>query len=131
MVRPEDVVLTEHRDQLAVPVVGSAKVMEMQFVGAIERLRLEVQATETLASAQRPGAATFFLDASRTARDVEVLPLETGRRVVVGLKRMHTLPTPISSLRLIATARMHDAAASGRADRARARGANAYRAVAL
>ena len=61
VVRPEDVVLTEHRDQLAVPVVGSAKVMEMQFVGAIERLRLEVQATETLASAQRPGAATFFL----------------------------------------------------------------------
>ena len=104
VVRPEDVVLTEHRDQLAVPVVGSATVVEMQFVGAIERLRLEVEATETLASAQRPGAATFFVDASRTARDVEVFPLEIGRKVVVGLKRMHTLPTPISSLRLIATA---------------------------
>jgi sulfate transport system ATP-binding protein len=103
VVRPEDVVLTEHRDQLAVPVVGSATVVEMQFVGAIERLRLEIDATETLASAQRPGAAKFFMDASRTARDVEVFPLEIGRKVVVGLKRMHTLPTPISSLRLIAT----------------------------
>ena len=59
VVRPEDVVLTEHRDQLAVPVVGSATVVELQFVGAIERLRLEIEATETLASAQRPGAATF------------------------------------------------------------------------
>jgi ABC-type Fe3+/spermidine/putrescine transport system ATPase subunit len=103
VVRPEDVVLTEHRDQLAVPVVGSATVVELQFVGAIERLRLSVTATETLASAQRPGAETFSIDASRTAREVEVFPLAVGQEVFVGFKRMHTLPTPISSLRLIAT----------------------------
>jgi ABC-type Fe3+/spermidine/putrescine transport system ATPase subunit len=101
VVRPEDVVLAEHRDQLTVPVVGGATVMELQFVGAIERLRLEVAATPTLASAQRPGAATFSIDASRTARDVEVLPLAIGQQVFVGFKRMHTLPTPISSLRLV------------------------------
>ena len=103
VVRPEDVVLTEHKDQLAVPVVGTARVVELQFVGAIERLRLEVGASETLASAQRPGADTFYLDASRTAREVEVFPLAVGQQVFVGFKRMHTLPTPISSLRLIAT----------------------------
>jgi sulfate transport system ATP-binding protein len=103
VVRPEDVVLTEHKDQLAVPVVGTARVVELQFVGAIERLRLEVAASETLASAQRPGADTFHLDASRTAREVEVFPLAVGQQVFVGFKRMHTLPTPISSLRLIAT----------------------------
>jgi sulfate transport system ATP-binding protein len=101
VVRPEDVVLAEHRDQLTVPVVGSATVVELQFVGAIERLRLEVAATATLASAQRPGAATFSMDASRTAREVEALPLSVGQRVFVGFKRMHTLPTPISSLRLV------------------------------
>src|SRR5262245_28456914 len=101
VVRPEDVVLAEHRDQLTVPVVGSATVVELQFVGSIERLRLEVAATPTLASAQRPGAATFLMDASRTAPDVEVLPLAIGQQVFVGFKRMHTLPTPISSLRLI------------------------------
>jgi sulfate/thiosulfate transport system ATP-binding protein len=101
VVRPEDVVLAEHRDQLNVPVVGSATVVELQFVGAIERLRLEVAANATLASAQRPGAATFSIDASRTARDVETFPLAIGQQVFVGFKRMHTLPTPISSLRLI------------------------------
>jgi ABC-type Fe3+/spermidine/putrescine transport system ATPase subunit len=101
VVRPEDVVLAEHRDQLTVPVVGSATVVELQFVGAIERLRLEVAANATLASAQRPGAATFSIDASRTAREVEALPLAVGQQVFVGFKRMHTLPTPISSLRLI------------------------------
>jgi sulfate transport system ATP-binding protein len=101
VVRPEDVVLTEHRDQLNVPAVGTAKVLELQFVGAIERLRLEVVANDTLASAQRPGSRTFLLDASRTAREVELLPLEVGQTVHFGFKRMHALPTPISSLRLI------------------------------
>jgi ABC-type Fe3+/spermidine/putrescine transport system ATPase subunit len=102
VVRPEDVVLAEHRDQLNVPVVGTAKVLELQFVGSSERLRLEVAASGTLASAQRPGAATFTMDASRTAREVEITPLEIGQTVHFGFKRMHALPTPISSLRLIA-----------------------------
>ncbi len=101
VVRPEDVVLAEHREQLTVPLVGSATVMEVQFVGAIERLRLEVAANATLASALRPGAATFSVDASRTARDVEVYPLAIGQHVFVGFKRMHALPTPITSLRLL------------------------------
>jgi hypothetical protein len=101
VVRPEDVVLAEHREQLNVPVVGSATVVELQFVGSIERLRLEVAATGTLASAQRPGAVTFSIDASRTAREVELFPLTIGQQVFVGFKRMHTLPTPISSLRLV------------------------------
>jgi sulfate/thiosulfate transport system ATP-binding protein len=101
VVRPEDVVLAEHSEQLTVPLVGSATVMEVQFVGAIERLRLEVAANATLASALRPGAATFSMDASRTARDVDVYPLAIGQRVFVGFKRMHALPTPITSLRLL------------------------------
>ena len=101
VVRPEDVVLAEKRENLTVPVVGTGKIVELQFVGAIEKLRLEVTATETLASAQRPGAPTFSVDASRTARDVEVVPLALGQEVFVGFKRMHALPTPISSLRLI------------------------------
>jgi ABC-type uncharacterized transport system ATPase subunit len=101
VVRPEDVVLAEHRDELAVPVVGSGTVVELQFVGAIERLRLEVAASPTLASAQRPGAATLSIEASRTAPEVEILPLAVGQQVFVGFKRMHTLPTPISSLRIV------------------------------
>ncbi len=103
VVRPEDVVLAERRDQLTAPAVGTAKIVEVQFIGAIERLRLEAAASETLASAQRPGAATFSIDASRTAREVEALPLEVGQSVWFGFKRMHALPTPISSLRLITT----------------------------
>ncbi|HVS25153.1 MAG TPA: ABC transporter ATP-binding protein [Gammaproteobacteria bacterium] len=101
VVRPEDVVLAEERDDLAVPIVGSATVVELQFVGAIERLRLELAASATLASAQRPGAPTVSIEASRTAPEVELLPLAVGQQVFVGFKRTHTLPTPVSSLRLV------------------------------
>jgi hypothetical protein len=83
---------------LTVPVVGGATVMELQFVGAIERLRLEVAATRPR---ERATPGCHVLDRRvATARDVEVLPLSIGQQVFVGFKRMH-LPTPISSLRLI------------------------------
>ena len=101
IVRPEDVVLAASREALPVPAVGTAKVVELQFVGSVERLRLEVEASVTLASAPRPGAAAFSIDASRAARDAETLPITLGQEVAVGFKRMHALPTPISSLRLI------------------------------
>ncbi len=103
VVRPEDVVLAPMRDLLTVPVVGTGKIVELKFVGASERIRLEMNATDTLASAQRPGAATFSIEAARTASEVLAVPLTAGQKVYVGFKQMHALPTPISSLRLIAS----------------------------
>jgi hypothetical protein len=60
-------------------------------------------AMETLASAQRPGAPTFTIEATRSASDVNAMPLSVGQKVYVGFKQMHALPTPISSLRLVAS----------------------------
>jgi sulfate/thiosulfate transport system ATP-binding protein len=103
VVRPEDVLLAPMRDLLTVPVVGVGKIAEVKFVGSNERLRLEMSATETLASAQRPGAPTFTIEAVRAASDVDGMPLAIGQKVYVGFKHMHALPTPISSLRLVAS----------------------------
>lgn len=102
VVRPEDVELAEREEQLTVPAAGIAEVAELQFVGSIERLRLTFPASETILSALRPGAETFQLEAARTARAVEELPLSIGQSVWVGFKGLHALPTPISSLRLLA-----------------------------
>ena len=102
VVRPEDVALSVDSEGLAAPLVGKAKVVELQFIGAIERLRLDMPASATLASAHNPAATSLSLDASRTSLEVEEAPLVLGQEVFVGFKRMHTLPTPISSLRLIA-----------------------------
>ena len=104
VVRPEDVVLAPIRDLLTVPVVGMGKVVELKFGGSSERLRLEMSAMESLASAQRPGAPTFTIEAIRAASDVNAMPLSVGQKVYVGFKHMHALPTPISSLRLVASA---------------------------
>jgi sulfate transport system ATP-binding protein len=103
VVRPEDVVLAPMRDLLTVPVVGMGKIVQIKFVGSNERLRLEMNATDTLASAQRPGASTFTVEAVRSASDVKAMPLSIGQKVYVGFKNMHALPTPISSLRLVAS----------------------------
>jgi ABC-type Fe3+/spermidine/putrescine transport system ATPase subunit len=104
VVRPEDVVLAPMRDLLTVPVVGMGKISELKFVGSSERLRLEMDATDTLASAQRPGAPTFTIETVRTASDVDSMPLSIGQKVYVGFKHMHALPTPISSLSIVASA---------------------------
>jgi ABC-type Fe3+/spermidine/putrescine transport system ATPase subunit len=103
VVRPEDVVLAPMRDLLTVPVVGMGKIAEVKFIGSNERLRLEMSAMDTLASAQRPGAPTFTIEAVRSASDVTAMPLSIGQKVYVGFKQMHALPTPISSLRLVAS----------------------------
>ena len=104
VVRPEDVVLAPMRDLLTVPVVGMGKVVELKFGGSSERLRLEMNAMESLASAQRPGAPTFTIEVVRAASDIAAMPLTIGQKVFVGFKHMHALPTPISSLRLVASA---------------------------
>ncbi|HEX7237905.1 MAG TPA: ABC transporter ATP-binding protein [Gammaproteobacteria bacterium] len=103
VVRPEDVLLAPMRDLLTVPVVGMGKIVEVKFVGSNERLRLEMSAADTLASAQRPGAQTFTIEAVRAASDIGAMPLSVGQKVYVGFKHMHALPTPISSLRLVAS----------------------------
>jgi hypothetical protein len=103
VVRPEDVLLAPMRDLLTVPVVGVGQHVEVKFVGSNERLRLEMSAMDTLASAQRPGAPTFTIEAVRAASDVGAMPLSIGQKVYVGFKHMHALPTPISSLRLVAS----------------------------
>jgi sulfate transport system ATP-binding protein len=101
VVRPEDLALALEPESLSAPLVGQAKVVELKFIGASERLRLEMAASPHLASAHNPSARTLSLEASRTALEVEDMPLEPGQEVFVGFKRMHALPTPISSLRLI------------------------------
>jgi hypothetical protein len=75
--------------------------MELKFIGASERLRLEMPSSQHLASAHNPSAMTLSLEASRSALEVEAMPLEPGREVYVGFKRMHALQTPISSVRLV------------------------------
>lgn len=102
IVRPEDIELAPRKDYLTTNPIGIGVVAEIQFVGSIERLRLTMDAGESLRSALKPAASTFLLDAARTASDAEKFPIARQQRVWVGCGDFHTLPTPISSLRLLA-----------------------------
>src|SRR5690606_14484621 len=96
VIRPEDVVIVPSGDPLPAGELGYGTVRRLEFVGVLERVRVEVAATETLTSALSPGSE-FTVEASRSARDAESLPLEPGQRVRLGAKRVHVLPSPISS----------------------------------
>jgi hypothetical protein len=102
VVRPEDIELAGCRDELGSYPVGQGVVDELQFVGSTERLRVTVRAGESLHSELRPAASSFLIDAARAAGDAEQLPVSRGQRVWLGCKDFHPLPTPISSLRLLA-----------------------------
>ena len=100
VIRPEDVVIARSDEPAPPGEIGHGFVRQLEFVGVLERVRVEVAATAPLTSALSPGA-TFSVDASRSARDAESRPLEVGQRIRIGAKRVHVLPTPISSLRLL------------------------------
>jgi hypothetical protein len=103
VLRPEDVVVGSCGARLlAARGIGRGKVVELEFAGAAERIRLSVEAGETLASALRPGDTEFLMEALRDEREAERMPLAVGADVTVGAKRVHVLPTPVSSLRLLA-----------------------------
>ncbi|MGH8194600.1 MAG: ABC transporter ATP-binding protein [Woeseiaceae bacterium] len=103
VIRPEDISIAHDSVRPSAHPIGSAKVTEVEFVGSLERIRLAVTASGRLQSALTPDAAEFIIEASRNARDSEVAPLRIGQKMMIGVKRIHTLSTRISSLRLIAS----------------------------
>jgi sulfate transport system ATP-binding protein len=105
VVRPEDLALAPTPDELPVAGLGGAKVVELQFVGGHERVRLLAPAARGLVGALRPAAGEVALEAVRSAREAVALPLAVGQDVCLGIRRVHVLPTPISSLRLVAPGR--------------------------
>jgi sulfate/thiosulfate transport system ATP-binding protein len=96
VLRPEEVELATNREDLATSYVGRATVEEVQFTGALERLRLRLQ--DNLAAIQH-GAdpAEARIEATRTQPEQRALPLRAGDTVVLGARRLHVLPTPLSS----------------------------------
>ncbi len=103
VIRPEDVVI--HRAGVASDAlrIGTGKVTGLEFTGSQERIRLSLKSSDTLASALTPAAPEFTVEASRGAREAESLPLSVGQIAAIGAKRIHVLPTRISSVRLLAT----------------------------
>jgi hypothetical protein len=79
-------------------------VHSLSFAGSIQRLRLQLPAETAVQSAieSTSPAQPLLLEVTRNSSEQSLLPLAPGQRVAIGVRRVHLLPTPISSFRLLA-----------------------------
>ncbi len=114
VVRPEDIEVSEHDEQLDSGALGAGQVLSVDFNGASERLRVQLEPEWDVTSAigrehravggTAPTGEQQIVDITRTSAEQARLALKPGLRVALGIRRFHLLPTPIASFRLLATA---------------------------
>jgi hypothetical protein len=101
VLRPEEVEIATAREDLSSDFIARGAVEEIVFTGALERLRVrlldEPCAAQLLGSASGSGSAVPLVEVTRTQPERRGLPLNAGTRVALGARRLHVLPTPISS----------------------------------
>jgi hypothetical protein len=98
VVRPEEVEVAPVRDGLSSRYLGHGVVDEVTFTGALERLRIrldEAVHAPLLAAGDVDGSPA--LQATRTRHAYRDFEVRQGQSVAVGLRRVHVLPTPLSS----------------------------------
>jgi sulfate transport system ATP-binding protein len=105
VLRPEEVELCAGESDIKSNFVGHGQVEELLFGGAVERLRVRMASDGPVPVAPgKDGAADTgsLLEVSRTLPEQRALPVTVGQRVAVGARRIHVLPTPISSFTAVA-----------------------------
>ncbi|MGH8250740.1 MAG: ABC transporter ATP-binding protein [Steroidobacteraceae bacterium] len=105
VIRPEEIEFTNGRSANGRTLMGGGVVHELQFGGATERLRVRMSQDGPIPATPDCEGATedgWLLDASRSFPEQRANPLAAGDRVFVSAKRIHLLPTPISSFTVIA-----------------------------
>ncbi|MBB6092873.1 sulfate transport system ATP-binding protein [Povalibacter uvarum] len=106
VLRPEEIELAPTRDNLRVNYMGLGVVEEMVFTGALERLRVRLTNGAAEAQITPPGdaaASTAMLEVTRTQHEQRTFPVTLGQSVALGVRRIHVLPTPLSSYTVCAT----------------------------
>jgi ABC-type Fe3+/spermidine/putrescine transport system ATPase subunit len=112
IVRPEDMEIAEDQERLNHARLGEGHVVSVDFGGVFERLSIQLTPESGVISAvgreRLPGASEtatqaqdVVVDAMRTNAEQSLLPLQVGKRVTLGIRRFHVLPTPISSFRIL------------------------------
>jgi sulfate transport system ATP-binding protein len=99
VVRPEEIELASTRDTLGSRYLAQGLVEEMVFTGALERLRVRVnpRSEEAQLANHNNSTSGAFLEVTRTQHEQRAFPLTPGHAVFVGVRRVHVLPTPLSS----------------------------------
>jgi len=98
VVRPEEVEIAPAREALGSRYLGQGIVDEVTFTGALERLRVHLdEAVPAPLLASGDGDGGVALQVTRTRHAHRGFEVQQGQSVAVGLRRVHVLPTPLSS----------------------------------
>ncbi len=101
VLRPEEVEIAPTRDALRTNFIANGVVEELMFTGALERMRVRITSGATdaqLVSSSSDGqSSNATLDVTRTQHEQRAFPVTLNQSVAIGVRRIHVLPTPLSS----------------------------------
>jgi sulfate transport system ATP-binding protein len=102
VLRPEEIELAPTRDNLRTNYIAAGVVEELVFTGALERIRVRMTSGPSDAhigtgSPVDGHNTAAILDITRTQHEQRVFPVVFGQSVAIGVRRIHVLPTPLSS----------------------------------
>ena len=97
VLRPEEVEVGTAREALSSDFIARGAVEEIVFTGALERLRVRLLDEPSAAQLLGAGSGDPLIEITRTQPQRRELPLRAGAQVALGARRLHVLPTPISS----------------------------------
>jgi hypothetical protein len=104
VVRPEEVEIAPTREDLASGYLTRGAVEEIVFTGALERMRIRIEdGQEAAPLSNGNGKGSAFLEVTRTQHEQRAFQISTGQHVAIGVRRIHILPTPLSSFTTCAT----------------------------
>jgi sulfate transport system ATP-binding protein len=103
VVRPEEIEVAPTREALSAGYMCQGAVDEILFTGALERMRVRLNGgADSLALAYTNGDASPYLEVTRTQHEQRAFQVTRGQTVAVGVRRVHVLPTPLSSFTVCA-----------------------------
>jgi sulfate transport system ATP-binding protein len=99
VIRPEEIELAPERSALTTNYLAAGTVEEVAFTGALERLRVRLSAGGTEAQLSRaPNSdGDALLEVTRSQYEQRAFGVALGQSVAIGVRRIHVLPTPLSS----------------------------------
>lgn len=101
VLRPEEIELAPTRDALRTNFIANGVVEEMVFTGALERMRVRMTSGaaegQLVSAGSESNTVAAFLDVTRTQYEHRAFPVTLQQSVAIGVRRIHVLPTPLSS----------------------------------
>ncbi len=97
VVRPEEIEIAPTRERLTSNYLTRGAVDELLFTGALERIRIRIDESADGAALSSDGSGSALLEATRTQHEQRAFRIRPGEQVVIGVRRVHILPTPLSS----------------------------------